>query len=83
MRPDRGAGRIDRFLPPLPENSPHWVVVTGFDERYVRVNDPHVARDAGRAITDAVNVPILREDFDRMARYNKSGQEAVIVLYGR
>lgn len=65
------------------EKFPHWVVVTGFDERYVYVNDPYVDYEAHKTVTDCINIPILREDFDRMTRYGKSGQEAVLVLYGR
>lgn len=65
------------------EKFPHWVVVTGFDERYVYVNEPYVAYQSDKTITDCINIPILREDFDRMTRYGKSGQEAVLVLYGR
>jgi len=65
------------------EKFPHWVVVTGFDERYVYVNDPYVDYDADKSVTDCINIPILREDFDRMTRYGKSGQEAVVVLYPR
>src|SRR5690606_478887 len=65
------------------EKFPHWVVVTGFDERYVYVNDPYVDYDANKTVTDYINIPILREDFDRMTRYGKSGQEAVLVLYCR
>lgn len=64
------------------EKFPHWVVVTGFDERYVYVNEPYVAYNSHKTITDCINIPILREDFDRMTRYGKSGQEAVLVLYG-
>lgn len=64
------------------EKFPHWVVVTGFDERYVYVNEPYVAYNSDKTITDCINIPILREDFDRMTRYGKSGQEAVLVLYG-
>lgn len=65
------------------EKCPHWVVVTGFDDRYVYVNDPYVDLEANKSITDCINIPILREDFDRMSRYGKSGQEAVVVLYAR
>lgn len=65
------------------EKFPHWVVVAGFDERYVYVNDPFVDYDADKTVTDCIHIPILREDFDRMTRYGKSGQEAVLLLYGR
>lgn len=63
------------------ERFPHWVVITGFDDHYVYVNEPYVAYSANKTVTDCINMPILREDFDRMTRYGKSGQEAVLVLY--
>ncbi len=65
------------------EKSPHWVVVTGFDDRFIYVHDPLVDKDEGKTITDCVNMPILRKDFERMARYGKAGQKAVLILKRR
>ncbi len=65
------------------EKSPHWVVVTGFDERFIYVHDPLVDKEEGKTITDCVNMPILRKDFERMARYGKAGQKAVLILKRR
>lgn len=65
------------------EKFPHWVVVTGFDEHYIYVHDPYVDSEAGKTITDCVNMPILKKDFQRMARYGKSGQKAVLILRKR
>lgn len=65
------------------EKFPHWVVVTGFDERFIYVHDPFVDKDVGKTITDCVNMPILRKDFERMARYGKAGQKAVLILKRR
>jgi len=62
------------------EKFPHWVVVTGYDERYFYVHDPYVDTDAGKTLTDCVNMPILKKDFQRMARYGKTGQKAVVIL---
>jgi ribosomal protein S18 acetylase RimI-like enzyme len=62
------------------EKSPHWVVVTGFDERYVYVHDSFVDFEEGKTEADNINMPILRKDFERMSRYGKAGQKAVIVL---
>ena len=62
------------------EKSPHWVVVTGFDDRFIYVHDPLVDKDMGKTITDCVNMPILRKDFERMARYGKAAQKAVLIL---
>jgi ribosomal protein S18 acetylase RimI-like enzyme len=62
------------------EKFPHWVVVTGFDERFFYVHDPYVDTEAGKTLTDCVNMPILKKDFQRMARYGKTGQKAVLIL---
>ncbi len=62
------------------EKFPHWVVVTGFDDRFIYVHDPFIDYDAGKTLTDCVNMPILKKDFERMARYGKAGQKAVLLL---
>jgi hypothetical protein len=62
------------------EKFPHWIVVTGYDENYFYVHDPYVDAEAGKTLTDCVNMPILKADFQRMARYGKTGQKAVLIL---
>ncbi|MEX0729203.1 MAG: GNAT family N-acetyltransferase/peptidase C39 family protein [Aquisalimonadaceae bacterium] len=62
------------------EKFPHWVVVTGIDARFVYMTDPYVDEEAGKTETDGINMPVPREVFDRMARYGKSGQRAVIIV---
>lgn len=62
------------------EKVPHWVVVTGFDQKYIYVHDPLNHVELGRTPTDCINMPILRQDFQRMARYGKAGQKAVLIL---
>lgn len=63
------------------ERFPHWVVVTGFDDHYIYVHDPLVNIDAGETLSDSVNMPIPHREFQRMARYGKAGQKAVLILY--
>ncbi|MDX1653956.1 MAG: GNAT family N-acetyltransferase/peptidase C39 family protein [Candidatus Competibacteraceae bacterium] len=65
------------------ERFPHWVVVTGFDEHYIYVHDPFVDYEQGESVTDSVNMPIPRREFQRMARYGKAGQKAVLILRRR
>lgn len=65
------------------EKFPHWIVVTGFDERYFYVHDPYVDAEAGKTFTDCVNMPILKKELQLMARYGKSGQKAVVILTRR
>lgn len=62
------------------EKFPHWVVVTGFDERYIYVHDSFVDEDASKSVTDVMNMPILRSEFQRMARYGKAGQKAALII---
>jgi ribosomal protein S18 acetylase RimI-like enzyme len=65
------------------EKFPHWVVVTGFDSRFIYVHDPYVDREKGKTATDTMNMPILQKDFEGMARYGKSGQRAVLIIHRR
>ena len=65
------------------EKFPHWVVVTGFDERYVYVHDSFVDEEMGKTAIDCINMPILKRDFERMARYGKAAQKAVLVIRKR
>lgn len=62
------------------EKFPHWVVVTGFDERYVYIHDPFVDEEASETLADCINMPILQKDFEQMARYGKTGLKTVLIL---
>lgn len=62
------------------EKFPHWVVVTGFDDRFIYVHDPLVDTEAGETVTDSINMPILKKDFERMARYGKTSQRAALII---
>jgi ribosomal protein S18 acetylase RimI-like enzyme len=61
------------------ERAPHWVVLTGSDERYFFINDPDQAN--GRAAEEHINMAILKQDFERMARYGRKATKAVVVVY--
>lgn len=65
------------------EKFPHWVVVTGFDDRFVYAHDPYVDYEKGKTPMESINMPILQKDFERMARYGKSGQRAVLIIKRR
>ncbi len=62
------------------EKFPHWVVVTGFDDRFIYVHDPLVDTESGETATDSINMPILKKDFERMARYGKTSQRAALII---
>jgi hypothetical protein len=63
------------------ERAPHWVVVTGCDDRYFYINDPDNA--SGRPAQERINMAILKQDFERMARYGRNATKAVVVIYPR
>lgn len=65
------------------EKSPHWVVVTGFDEKYIYVHDPFVDDETQKTATDCINMPIAKRDFELMARYGRAGQKAVLIVKQR
>jgi len=65
------------------EKFPHWVVITGFDPRFVFVHDPYVDVMEEKTVTDSYNLPILRKEFERMARYGKSQHQATLILKRR
>ena len=62
------------------EKSPHWVVITGFDEHFVYVHDPFVDEEEGEVTADSINMPIGREQFDRMTRYGRRGLQAAVMV---
>jgi ribosomal protein S18 acetylase RimI-like enzyme len=62
------------------EKTPHWVVVTGFDEKYVYLHDPYIDPDQEKTATDCMQIPVPLSDFERMARYGRSQQKAALVI---
>ncbi|MBD3299390.1 MAG: GNAT family N-acetyltransferase [candidate division Zixibacteria bacterium] len=60
------------------EKAPHWVVVTGYDDRYLYLHDPYV--DDGASTADSINLPIRRRDFNRIQRYGKGQQRAMVAI---
>ncbi|HXH71823.1 MAG TPA: peptidase C39 family protein [Mariprofundaceae bacterium] len=65
------------------DKSPHWVVVTGFDKRFVYVHEPYVDIEEGVTDTLCIGIPIAREEFERMTRYGKTRQFAAILISNR
>jgi ribosomal-protein-alanine acetyltransferase len=62
------------------QKAPHWVVVTGFDHKYVFLHDPNVDEDLDKTVTDCMQIPVLQTDFVKMARYGKAHQQAALVI---
>ena len=65
------------------KKTPHWVVLTGIDDKYIYVHDSFVDEEDDQTEADSINMPILQKDFERMSRYGKAGQKAVVILTNR
>ena len=61
----------------------HWVVVNGFDEKYVYVHDPYVDDAEAKSPTDRMHIPVPQRTFDRMARYGKQHRKAALIIKKR
>jgi ribosomal protein S18 acetylase RimI-like enzyme len=65
--------RMDR------KKAPHWVAVSGYDERCFYVHDPDL-EDVNRGPLDCQYLPIAREDFDPMSSFGSNRLRTAIVL---
>ena len=63
------------------EKNPHWVVANGYDEKFVYVHDPYVDTEAGETVIDSINMPIPWKNFNKMARYGRTGLTAEVIIY--
>jgi len=61
------------------ERTPHWVIITGCDDRFFYIHDPDNAQSRGG--DERINVAILKKDFERMARYGRNAAKAMVILY--
>ena len=61
------------------KRAPHWVVITGCDDRYFFIHDPDNSSE--RTPDERINMAILKKDFERMARYGRDVTKAVVVVY--
>ncbi|QIR14935.1 GNAT family N-acetyltransferase/peptidase C39 family protein [Shewanella aestuarii] len=63
------------------KKSPHWIVLTGFNEHYFFFHDPYVEQ-----IENSINsafVPISKTDLLHMARYGKQKQIYCLIIRGK
>lgn len=59
---------------------PHWILVVGDDGRHLVIHDPWVEDRELESHVDAASLPIPYAEFDRMARYGRTGLRAAVVL---
>ncbi len=61
------------------KKTPHWVLLTGIDEKCLYVHDPDVDEKWQQPI-DCQHVPIARKDFEKMSAFGSSRLRCAIVL---
>jgi ribosomal protein S18 acetylase RimI-like enzyme len=64
------------------DKEPHWIIVSGCDQRFIYAHDPYIS-EAHVTATDRVSIPILRREFELMARYGRTRLQAVIMVSKR
>ncbi|RMH15172.1 MAG: GNAT family N-acetyltransferase [Gemmatimonadetes bacterium] len=62
------------------EKAPHWVVVTGFDDRFVYIHDPYIEVEEGETEAVCIGIPVGLSEFERMARYGKGRAYAALLV---
>jgi hypothetical protein len=58
--------------------TPHWVVITGFDDDHLYWHDPIVPDDGGRA--ESVNLAVSRKEFDAVSRYGRAQHRSLVLI---
>jgi ribosomal protein S18 acetylase RimI-like enzyme len=64
------------------DKEPHWIIVSGCDQRFIYAHDPYISESYVTS-TDRVSIPILRREFELMARYGRSKLRAAVILSKR
>lgn len=60
------------------KKSPHWVVVTGYDDQHIYVHDPDFEDDV--ALVECQYVPVVTADFEKMSKFGRSQLRAAVVV---
>ncbi len=61
------------------KKAPHWVTITGIDDRCLYVHDPDLDEKSHLAI-DCQHLPIAREDFDKMSAFGTGRLRTAVAI---
>ena len=64
------------------DKEPHWIIVSGCDQRFIYAHDPYIS-GVHVSTTDRVSIPVLRREFELMARYGRSKLQAAVIVSKR
>ncbi len=59
---------------------PHWVLVHDSDARHLIIHDPWLEHEQHESPADAASLPIPDGEFERMARWGRTGVRAQVLL---
>jgi len=62
------------------EKVPHWVVVTGFDDKHIYIHDPWVDAKKVESSIDRENIPVLLSNFEKMSRYGRDQTRITLIV---
>jgi ribosomal protein S18 acetylase RimI-like enzyme len=62
------------------EKVPHWVVVTGFDDKHIYIHDPWVDAKKVEGAIDRENIPVLLRNFEKMSRYGRDQTRITLIV---
>lgn len=60
------------------EKMPHWLLVVGYDRNFLYLHDPYIPEGTDRA--DSINLPLRREDFERVSRFGKARHRYMLAV---
>ncbi|MDY0871905.1 peptidase C39 family protein [Dongia rigui] len=64
------------------DNTPHWLVFAGADDKNVYLNDPWISRDKGQTARTQTGRAASHAAFIDMSKYGKRQERAVVLIRG-
>ena len=63
--------------------APHWVAISGIDDKFIYFNDPEVDEDGDETTmaNQNIHIPVRKDEFNRMCRYGGQQIQAMVVLF--
>ena len=60
--------------------APHWVLLSGADDRFIYLCDPDMDHDDWHTELDYIDVPVALDEFQQMSRYGRERLSATILI---
>jgi ribosomal protein S18 acetylase RimI-like enzyme len=60
--------------------APHWVLLSGADDRFIYLCDPDMDHDEWHTKLDYIDVPVALDEFQQMSRYGRERLSATILI---